>query len=87
VIEVVVLVAQASKGESHLINLDNVELKYYNVVYTHTNHSVFKAKVVAFSHGNLTTQIESLLFNRYKRKLSADKAVVVEISENQFKGE
>ncbi len=70
-----------------MINLDNVELKYYDITFTHVNHSVFKAKVVAFSHGNLTTQIESLLFNRYKRKLSADKAVVVEISEEQFKGE
>ena len=70
-----------------MISLDNVELKYYNVVYIHSNHSVFKAKVVAFSDSNLTTQIESLLFNRYKRKLSADKAVVVEISEVEFKGE
>lgn len=70
-----------------MISLDNVELKYYNVVYIHSNHSVFKAKVKAFSDSNLTTQIESLLFNRYKRKLSADKAVVVEISEEVFKGE
>lgn len=70
-----------------MINLDNVELKYYNVIYHHQNHSVFKAKVKAFSDSNLTTQIESLLFNRYKRKLSADKAVVVEISEEQFRGE
>jgi hypothetical protein len=67
-----------------MINLDNMALKYYNVIYKHVNHSIFKAKIVAFSEANLTTQIESLIFQRYKRRINANVVTVVEISKTEY---
>lgn len=63
------------------------EIRYYSFEFTHTNHSVFRGKVKAIDDGNLYTQLESLLFNRYRRKQDVSKVKVVEISKEMFDAE
>ena len=60
------------------------EIKYYSFEYKHFNHSVFRGKVKAVDDTNLHTQLESLLFNRYRRKQDVSKVKVVEISKEVF---
>lgn len=49
--------------------------------YTHRNHSVFRGTIKAVSIENRDTQALSLLYQRYRRKLSLDGVVFTEIKE------
>ena len=72
------------------MNLTNnvlVDVKYYSFEYRDTNHSIFRGKVKAISYGNLYTQLESLLHNRYRRKKDVSDVVLVEISKEVFDAE
>ena len=72
------------------MNLTNnvlVDVKYYSFEYRDTNHSIFRGKVKAVSYGNLYTQLESLLYNRYRRKKDVSDVVLVEISKELFDAE
>ena len=72
------------------MNLTNnvlVDVKYYSFEYRDTNHSIFRGKVKAISYGNLYTQLESLLYNRYRRKKDVSDVVLVEISKEVFDAE
>lgn len=69
------------------MNLTNnvlVDVKYYSFEYRDTNHSVFRGKLAAVSDKNLYTQLESLLYNRYRRKKDVSKVSVVEITKEVF---
>lgn len=72
------------------MNLTNnvlVDVKYFSFEYRDTNHSVFRGKVAALNDKNLYTQLESLLYNRYRRKKDVSKVSVVEISKEAFHAE
>ena len=60
------------------------EIKYYSFEFVHHNHSTFRGKVKALDDVNLNTQLESLLFNRYRRKQDVNKVSVVEINKELF---
>lgn len=58
--------------------------KYYSFTYKHTNHSIFRGKIKTTSEDNLNGQLKAKLFNRYKREQDISKAVVVEITEEEY---
>lgn len=60
------------------------EFKYYSFTYKHTNHSIFRGTIKATSNNNLTGQLRAKLFNRYRREQNISKAVVVEITQQEF---
>lgn len=49
--------------------------------YVSTNHSVFRGTIKAVSVDNRNVQMLSLLYKRYRRKLSLDGVVFTEIKE------
>lgn len=49
--------------------------------YTHQNHSVFRGTIKAVSVDNRNAQMLSLLYQRYRRKLSLEGVVFTEIKE------
>ena len=60
------------------------EFKFYSFTYKHTNHSIFRGTIKATSEDNLNGQLKAKLFNRYKREQNISKAVVVEITQQEF---
>jgi hypothetical protein len=48
--------------------------------YTHVNHSVFRGVIKAVSIDNRNTQVLSLLYKRYRRKLPLDGVKFVELT-------
>lgn len=60
------------------------EFKYYSFTFTHTNHSVYRGTIKATSDDNLNGQLRSKLFNRFRREQNISKAVVVEITQQEF---
>lgn len=46
-----------------------LEIKEYQFTYRHINHSVFRGVIKATSIVNRDTQMLSLLYNRYRRKI------------------
>lgn len=54
--------------------------------YLHTNHSVFRGVIKAVSIANRDCQMESLLYNRYRRKLSIDGVKFVELTDKLYGG-
>jgi hypothetical protein len=48
--------------------------------YLHTNHSVFRGVIKAVSIDNRNTQMLSLLYKRYRRKLPIDGVKFVELN-------
>ena len=58
--------------------------RYYTFSFRHSNHTTFKGKIKAISDENLLAQLEGLLYNRYRRNQDASKAVVVEVSKEEF---
>lgn len=48
--------------------------------YKHTNHSVFRGVIKAVSLANRNTQMLSLLFNRYRRKIGLENVKFVELN-------
>lgn len=60
------------------------EFRYYSFTYKHTNHSIFRGKIKATSEDNLNGQLKAKLFSRYKREQNISKAVVVEITEEEY---
>ena len=60
------------------------EFTYYKFTFTHTNHSIFRGTIKATSPDNLTGQLKAKLFNRYRREQDISKAVVVEITQQEF---
>ena len=49
--------------------------------YSHTNHSVFRGVIKAVSIDNRNTQMLSLLYKRYRRKLPLDGVKFVELTD------
>lgn len=47
--------------------------------YKHTNHSVFRGVIKAVSIANRDCQMESLLYNRYRRKLQLTGVIFEEV--------
>jgi hypothetical protein len=60
------------------------EFKFYSFTYKHTNHSVFRGFIKATSEDNLNGQLKAKLFNRYRREQDINKAIVVEITQEEF---
>lgn len=60
------------------------EFTYYKFIYKHTNHSIFRGLIKATSQDNLYGQLKAKLFNRYRREQDINKAVVVEITHQEF---
>jgi len=51
--------------------------------YVSTNHSVFRGVIKAVSLANRNTQMLSLLYKRYRRKLPLDGVKFVELNKEQ----
>jgi len=47
--------------------------------YTHQNHSIFRGTIKAVSVDNRDTQMLSLLYKRYRRKLALDGVIFEEL--------
>lgn len=60
------------------------EFKYYSFTYKHTNHSIFRGTIKAINEDNLNGQLRAKLFNRFRREQDISKAVVVEITQQEF---
>ena len=60
------------------------EFTYYKFTYKHTNHSIFHGTIKATNPDNLTGQLKAKLFGRYRRECDISKAVVVEITQQEF---
>ena len=60
------------------------EFKFYSFTYKPTNHSIFRGTIKATSEDNLNGQLKAKLFNRFKREQDISKAVVVEITQQEF---
>jgi|JI71714B2RNA_FD_contig_31_3833019_length_4098_multi_6_in_0_out_0_7 hypothetical protein len=53
----------------------------YKFTYKHYNHSVFKGEIVAHNEEHRDKLMLNLLYSRYRRKLSLDGVVFVEVKE------